>query len=189
MPNLALRNFRSWKLAKKGDFGNFLDQFWDFILTRVTIRNWVTYCGLYLFKILISKTTQKMYHRSNMKCIQLKYADRWYIQLWIQNFSTGYSNPVHYIQNLFDILRGLSIISLFLISFTHISHNGLKTGIIRTPIFWLAISVKTLSDSISPCYLQLKHIKWQIFINFIFLSQFHNFISIWSVQVQFKLQG
>jgi hypothetical protein len=32
MPNLALRNFRSWKLAKKWDFRNFLDQFWDFIL-------------------------------------------------------------------------------------------------------------------------------------------------------------
>ena len=34
MPNLALRNFRSWKLAKKGDFRKFLDQFWDFMLKR-----------------------------------------------------------------------------------------------------------------------------------------------------------
>ena len=32
MPDLALRNFRSWKLAKKGDFTNFLDQFQDFTL-------------------------------------------------------------------------------------------------------------------------------------------------------------
>ena len=34
MPNLALRNFRSLELAKKGDFRNFLDQFWDFLLKR-----------------------------------------------------------------------------------------------------------------------------------------------------------
>ena len=34
MSNLALRNFRSRKIAKKGDFRNFLDQFWDFILKR-----------------------------------------------------------------------------------------------------------------------------------------------------------
>jgi hypothetical protein len=39
------------------------------------------------------------------------------------------------------------------------SHSGLETGIKRTPIFLFAIAVKTLSDSISPCYLQLKHIK------------------------------
>ena len=68
-------------------------------------------------------------------------------------------------------------------------HNGLKTGIKRTPIFGFAIAVKTLSDSIFPCYLQLKHIKWQIFINFIFLSQIHYFIIFWWVYVQFKLQG
>ena len=67
--------------------------------------------------------------------------------------------------------------------------NGLKTGIKRTHILWLAIAVKTLSASISSCYLQLKHIKWQIFINFIFLSQFHYFIGFWWVHVQFKLQG
>ena len=30
MPNLALRNFRSWKLAKKGDFTNIFDKFQDF---------------------------------------------------------------------------------------------------------------------------------------------------------------
>ena len=34
MPNLALRNFKSWKLAKKGDFRICFDQFWDFILKR-----------------------------------------------------------------------------------------------------------------------------------------------------------
>ena len=34
MLNLALRNFRSWKLAKKGDYRNFLNQFWDFIPKR-----------------------------------------------------------------------------------------------------------------------------------------------------------
>ena len=40
MPKLALRNFRSWKLSKKGDFRNFLDQFWDFILkTAPKINN------------------------------------------------------------------------------------------------------------------------------------------------------
>ena len=68
-------------------------------------------------------------------------------------------------------------------------HNGLITGIKRTTTFWFASLVKTLSDSIFPCNLQLKHIKWQIFINFIFLSQFHYFISFWWVYVQFKLQG
>ena len=35
MPNLALRNFRSWKLAKKGDFRIFFDQFLGFTLKRV----------------------------------------------------------------------------------------------------------------------------------------------------------
>ena len=69
------------------------------------------------------------------------------------------------------------------------NHNGLKTGIKRTTSFWFASAVKTLSDSIFPCFLQLKHSKWQIFINFIFLSQFHNFISFWWVHVQFQLQG
>ena len=39
MPNLALRNFRSWKLAKKGDFRNFLDQFWDFMLKSASKIN------------------------------------------------------------------------------------------------------------------------------------------------------
>ena len=34
MPNLALKNFKSWKLANRGDFRIFLDQFWDFILKR-----------------------------------------------------------------------------------------------------------------------------------------------------------
>ena len=34
MPNLALRNTRSWKIVKKGDFRKFLDQFLDFILKR-----------------------------------------------------------------------------------------------------------------------------------------------------------
>ena len=32
MQNLALRNFRSLKIAKKGTLDIFLDQFWDFIL-------------------------------------------------------------------------------------------------------------------------------------------------------------
>ena len=50
------------------------------------------------------------------------------------------------------------------VGFTHVvngfnrvwGHNGLKTGTKRTPIFWLAIAVKTLSDSIYSYYLQLK---------------------------------
>ena len=67
-------------------------------------------------------------------------------------------------------------------------HNGLKTGIKRTTFFLFASAVKTLIDSIFPCFLQLKHSKWQIFINFIFLSQFHNFISFWWVHVRFQLQ-
>ena len=68
-------------------------------------------------------------------------------------------------------------------------HNGLKTGIKRTATFWFASAVKTLSDSIFPCFLQLKHSIWQILINFIFLSLFQNFISFWWVHVQFRLQG
>ena len=62
-------------------------------------------------------------------------------------------------------------------------HNGLKTGIKRTANYWYASAVKTLRDSIFPCYLSLKHIKWQIFINFKFLSLFHNFIIFWKVHV------
>ena len=39
------------------------------------------------------------------------------------------------------------------------NHNGLKTDIKRTTNFRFARAVKILSDSIFPCYLQLKHIK------------------------------
>ena len=87
------------------------------------------------------------------------------------------------------LFKKKSNIQLCFKGFMAIIHNGLKTGIKRTTSFRFASAVKTLSDSIFPCFLQLKHSKWQIFINFIFLSQFHNFISFWWVHVQFQLQG
>ena len=42
MPKLGIKEHELWKLAKKVDFRNFLDQFWDFILKRAPkIKNQV----------------------------------------------------------------------------------------------------------------------------------------------------
>ena len=57
-------------------------------------------------------------------------------------------------------------------------HNWLKTGIIRITNFTFASAENVLNGRIFLWYLWLKHIKWQIFINLIFLSQFHYFIMV-----------
>ena len=56
------------------------------------------------------------------------------------------------------------------------THNVPRIGMKRTSISGLLHVVKGLSGGIFPCQLYLKHSKWQIYYNLIFLNQCHDFI-------------
>ena len=66
-------------------------------------------------------------------------------------------------------------------------HSGLRMGMTRTSNSGLLNVVKILSGRIFPCQLYLKHSKWQIYYNLIFLNQCQNFMYSWWVHVKLRL--